>query len=256
MKRQKIKNKYKNIIDINTNITEIKKESKILINILKTIGLIFLLLIWNYIPMTIMYSIGINYEEFSQIQKIFYLLSCDISLILILIFIYRKSFIKDLKNFFNKNFLSNLETPLRYWGIGVLVMITSNIIINTLTPNAIAGNEESVRSLIDIAPLFMAFELAIYAPITEELIFRKSIKDITNNKYIYILLSGLIFGGMHVIGSITSTYDILYLIPYSALGIAFASLYHKTNNLFSTITVHSIHNTLTLVLYLIGSAAL
>ena len=135
-------------------------------------------------------------------------------------------------------------------------MITSNIIINTLTPNAIAGNEESVRSLIDIAPLFMAFELAIYAPITEELIFRKSIKDITNNKYIYILLSGLIFGGMHVIGSITSTYDILYLIPYGALGIAFASLYHKTNNLFSTITVHSIHNTLTLVLYLIGSAAL
>ena len=132
-------------------------------------------------------------------------------------------------------------------------MITTNILITTLSPNSIATNEEAVRKLIDTAPLFMLFQLAIYAPITEELIFRKSIKDITNNKYIYILLSGIIFGGMHVLSSLNNPLDLLYIIPYSALGITFASLYHKTDNIFSTITVHAIHNTLTLVLYLLST---
>ena len=51
------------------------------------------------------------------------------------------------------------------------------------------SNEEAVRELIDSYPLYMAFQLIIYAPLTEELIFRKSIKDIKNNKIIYIFLS-------------------------------------------------------------------
>ena len=98
----------------------------------------------------------------------------------------------------------------------------------------------------------MAFQLIIYAPLTEEIIFRKSIKDITNNKKIYILLSGFIFGSLHVITSLTSPIGLLYLIPYCSLGCIFAHLYHKTDNIFSTITAHSIHNTIALLVYLRG----
>jgi len=92
----------------------------------------------------------------------------------------------------------------------------------------------------------------IYAPLTEELIFRKSIRDVIKNKWLYIIISGLIFGGLHVVSSIDSLIDLIYLIPYCSLGFVFASLYIKTNNIYSTIVAHSFHNTLALLLYLMG----
>lgn len=253
MKRNKIKNKYLKIINIDNNIQEIKKDTKVILNILKSISLIFLLLLWNSIPIIVMYFFGINYKSFSQLEKIFYLLTCDVLFIIFLIVIYRKDIKKNFKNFFNKNIFSNLELSFRYWGIGLAVMIASNFIINIINPGSTSANEEAIRNLIDLAPWYMAFELAIYAPLTEELIFRKSFKDITKHKYRYILLSGIIFGGMHVISSISAPFDLLYLIPYSALGIAFAALYYKTDNIFSTITIHSFHNLLSFALYLIGN---
>ena len=104
----------------------------------------------------------------------------------------------------------------------------------------------------------MLFSVAIYAPFIEEIIFRRSIKDIIksfgNNKitkYTYIIISGLIFAAMHVIGTASSTTDYLYIIPYMSLGIVFAYIYDKTDNLFSTIVLHSFHNTMAVILYFI-----
>ena len=130
-------------------------------------------------------------------------------------------------------------------------MIVSNLILTVITNGGIAGNEESVRKLIDIAPLYMLFNVAIYAPITEELIFRKSIRDFISNKFIYCLVSGIIFGGLHVISTINTPIDALYIIPYSALGISFATLYTKSNNIFSSMSMHALHNTIAILIYLI-----
>ena len=59
-------------------------------------------------------------------------------------------------------------------------MIVSNCIISIILGNQLAANEKAVRELIDTYPIYMAFQLMIYAPITEELVFRKSIKNITS----------------------------------------------------------------------------
>ena len=259
MKRNKIKPKYLDLLqktNIDDNIKKInfidKLEQKI-IYFLKTLGLIFLLICGSSIPLIFLAILNINYNNLSTLSKTIYLFICDITILSTFIIIYKKDFFKDLKEYFTKNLTSNIETSFKYWSIGLLIMIISNFIITYLSRGGIAGNEESVRELINKVPLYMLFQLAIYAPITEELIFRKSIKDIINNKYIYILASGLIFGGMHIIGNINTPLDILYIIPYSSLGFAFAALYKKTNNIFSTITIHSFHNTLTLILYLILS---
>ena len=56
-------------------------------------------------------------------------------------------------------------------------MATSNIIITFVLKQTIAGNKELVRSYIDTSPLLMIFSTVIYAPICEELTFRKSIKE-------------------------------------------------------------------------------
>lgn len=255
MKRQKIKPKYlsNNLSTPNNaikdNINFIDKTEKIILKSLISLGLIFLLLFWSYIPITILAILGIDYTSFTEIGKIICMLINDILLLIILFQIYKKSIKQDFKNFFNHNLKENLKIAVKYWIIGMIVMIISNYIIAIVTNGKLATNEESVRELIKIAPWYMAFELTIYAPISEELIFRRSIRDIVKNPYIYSIISGLIFGGLHAITSLNSAIDLLYFIPYCSLGITFALLYSKTNNIFSTITIHAFHNGLALLLY-------
>lgn len=254
MKRNKIKKKYLTYIrkdkkNDNDNKKDILSQIKAA---LISFGLIILLSIYSYIPLIFLSMFGIDYNNFSYNGKILYIVICSVLFLLFMIFIYRKDLITNAKNFFNKNFISNLEVPVKYWLVGLLVMIGSNFFISIITNGSIANNEESVRELIDMMPLYMIFQIIIYAPITEELIFRKSIKNIFNNKYLYILTSGLVFGGLHVITSVITITDLLYIIPYSALGIAFAYTYTKTNNIFSTISMHALHNSLTLILFFLG----
>ena len=137
--------------------------------------------------------------------------------------------------------------------------IASYLSITLFFSGAQANNEDAVRNMIDLAPLYMLFSVSIYAPFVEELIFRKSIKDSVlgfgNNKilkYLYILISGLIFSSLHVIGMTNSYLDYLYIIPYFGLGAAFATLYYKTDNIFSSISMHSLHNTVAIILYLVA----
>jgi hypothetical protein len=224
---------------------------KIIKNSAISLGLILLYLLFSSIPIIFLYFIGIDYTTWSTTFKIIYMFICDIAVMTIILGIYHKTLIKDFKEFFNKDIFNNLENSFKYWLVGFIIMVVSNLILSSLT-GGIAGNEESVRSLIDIAPIYMAFEVSIYAPIIEELIFRKSIRNITNNKWVYVLLSGLIFGGLHVVSSISSPLDLLYIIPYGALGIAFAYSYYKNNNIFSTITMHMMHNTLSFVILIIA----
>jgi len=229
-----------------------KQNKKKIDYIFITIGLILLMLIWSAIPSIILLTLSINIEKIPTIIKVLYTFIFDIIFLIFLINIYKEEIKKEFFNFFNKkNLKNNLKTSLTYWLIGLILMITFNLIINTIT-NGIAANEEEVREMINKLPLYMAFQVMIYAPLSEEIIFRKSIDKIFKNKYFFFIASGLIFGGLHVISSITSIKDLLYILPYASLGTIFAILYKKTNNIFSTITIHSIHNTLALILYLIG----
>ena len=211
--------------------------------------------LFPYIPL---YIFDIDIDTFSEKMKVLYNLACDIGFMIIIFMVYKNNIVKDFKAYFKK-FGTNFETSFKYYFIGLIIMIVSNLIIAFFFRQASANNEEAVRELIDSYPLYMIFSVSIYAPFIEEIIFRKSIKDSVlafgNNKftkYIYIIISGLVFASLHVIGMATSIWDYLYIIPYLALGCSFAALYHKTDNIFSTITMHSMHNTFTILLYLLA----
>lgn len=232
-----------------------KKILPIITFVLLLVGMAF----FPYIPMELF---KIPYENFSITMKALYMFFCDIGYMLVLFLLYKDKIIKDFKNYFKK-FASNFEQSFKYYFIGVIVMMVSNLIITFFISDAIAGNEEAVRDMIDMVPLYMLFSVSLYAPFVEELIFRHSIKDLVmchgNNKItrgIYIFLSGFIFALMHILGQATSILDYIYLIPYMSLGVAFSSLYSKTDNIFSTIMMHCLHNTFTIVLYFMAGGAI
>lgn len=228
------------------------RKNTIINSFLKSLFLIFLFLFGQLFMVLIISLFGIRYGNLSYNNKITLLLIGDFFVILIFFIVYKKTIVRDFKNFFNKNFFSNISTSISYWMIGAVIMVISNIFISLITNGGMSANEESVRELIDKAPLYMFFNLFIYAPFIEELLFRKSFNDFIDDKKTYILVSGLVFGGIHIITSLTSLAGLLYIVPYGALGIIFAKLYRETDNIFSTISIHSLHNFISFVIFMIG----
>lgn len=205
-----------------------------------------------YIPMKLF---NIPYDSFNQTMKVLYMFFCDLGYMAILFLIYKDKIVKDFKDYFKK-FMINFEESFKYYFIGVLIMVVSNLIITFFIRGATANNEEAVRGMIDNMPLYMLFSVSINAPFVEEILFRHCIKDSVmcygDNKltrFIYIFISGFIFAGMHIIGQATSILDYAFIIPYMSLGVAFAALYSKTDNIFSSISMHCLHNTFTIILY-------
>lgn len=224
------------------------KIKKILVFFILFIGMV----LFPYIPIELFH---INLNNLSQNIKIIYSFVCDLGYLIIVFMVYSKRNINSLKDYY-KNFKKYFRISILYYVIGLIIMYISNNIISLYFTEAVANNDIAVKDLINKYPIYMLFSTLIYAPIVEETIFRRSIKDIIlsfeNNKitkYIYIVISGLLFALMHIIGMVNSNLDYLYIIPYLSIGIAFAAIYYKTDNLFTTITLHALHNLMAVIIY-------
>lgn len=168
-------------------------------------------------------------------------------LLIILFLIFRKDLIEEWKRF-RKNFLENIDIGIKYWLVGLGIMMISNIIITFVINLGQAANEQAVQSMISSLPWLMLINAGLIAPCTEEIIFRKGFKKAFPNKWLFIILSAIVFGALHVVTSMTSPIELLYIIPYGALGAAFAYMYQKTDTIFTSIAMHMFHNTALILL--------
>ena len=192
----------------------------------------------QYIPIKLF---KIDVTTMSTTMAIVLSMFSTVVMFMIFFFMYRKDLKKDFKDFW-KNKENYIEIGIRYWIIGLLIMFVSNIIINYILKAGGAKNEQTVQLMIKSLPILMLIDAGVLAPFNEEIVFRKTLKDIFTNKWFFIIASFLLFGGAHVIRSSNTLLDYLYIIPYGALGASFAYAYHKTNNLFTSISIHMIHN--------------
>lgn len=214
---------------------------------LKTFFVIMFYFTYNNITVYILKKFGIDIYNISQNMLIFINLIIDILFMIILFLVYYKDIINDIRDF-KENYKSYLRVAFKWWVFAFLFMYISNIIIFIIVKSN-ASNEEIIQSMVNKYPLYMLFQVSIMAPFVEEMLFRKSIRDIVTNKYLYIIISALIFGGLHVLTS-KSYLEMLYIIPYGVFGGIFAYIYCKTKNIFSTITVHHFHNTIIVLYYI------
>lgn len=215
--------------------------------ILLTICLFILEIIYSLCVTLGLKYIGIDINAMSLKTQTMYLIGIDISFMIIIFLLYRKDILNNLSNYF-KNFLKCFSTGFKCWMIGILIMIISNIVLSFYIPSG-ASNEQAVQTILKQMPQYMIFSAVIYAPFVEELIFRKSIRDIVKNDYLYILVSGFAFGLAHTLTS-SSSLEFLYIIPYGTLGCCFAYSYVKTKNIFVPITFHMIHNAIVVIISL------
>ena len=195
--------------------------------------------------------LGIDYNAMSLSSKIVYLLGYELVFILVLFIAHRKRFINDFKNYI-MNFKDYVKKYFEYWALAFGLMIVSNLVIVTLFPDSVANNQENVNNIFGIAPVYMIISAVIFAPIVEETIFRLSIRNFIKNDKLFIFISGIIFGGLHVLGS-ENLVNYIYIIPYSIPGFVFAYTLVKSKNIFVPMSLHFFHNGFTMLMQVILS---
>lgn len=227
-----------------------KNYRKRILEILKGIITIFIFLSSGYLQIIAILLFNIDVENYTTSDLALVNTATDIILLIILVALYFKDLKMELKKF-KKNYKNDLDTGLKYWVVGLIIMCASNIIIGLITPLNTSSNEEAVQGLISATPYLMLLTAGIIAPITEELTFRKGLSKIFKNKWLYISASGLIFGFLHVMGS-SNPLEYLYIIPYGSLGFFFALTYYETKSIYPSIIMHAIHNSALVILSILA----
>ena len=232
--------------EIESNIKKwFKKNYKFLVVIL-----LYILYQSNFIISFISYF-GINISKIPRIPRIGLFALTDLIYVLILLLMFKKEIVngfKDLKNNFNERAIISINC----WIVGCIIMTISSFLISLLLKQSVSTNEQLVRQSIKIAPLYMLFTCSIVAPILEEMVFRRALYGLIKFKWLFILVSGLGFGLLHVLGNFQSVLDFLYVIPYGAMGCSFAYLLTKTKNITLPIIIHMLHNTILVMVQIIG----
>lgn len=194
--------------------------------------------------------LNVKLANLSNVMVFIVLISLDLLPLLFLVIVYRKDFKKDYLNYKN-NFIKNIDKYIWLWIFALVIMSLSNVLISLLSGSDISNNEQAIRNITKIFPIYSVISTSIIAPIAEELAYRKTIRNVFINKKLSIIMSGIIFGLAHVIGTYTGLVDLLYIIPYGVFGSVFMYIYFDSDSIFSTITIHLLHNTLLVIMLFI-----
>lgn len=173
-------------------------------------------------------------------------ISIDIFILIMTVFLFYKDLKRDFK-YFKEYFREYNSLVWKMFGISLAIMFVLAISIKLYTRISSPTNQVKLLEAFNTKPLYIIALAMIYAPLTEELLFRGIIRKIFNKKYLFIIISGLLFGALHVVDDFQSIGELLYILLYSSLGMFMAATYYKTNNLFTDIYFHFLQNTLAII---------
>ncbi len=167
--------------------------------------------------------------------------SAIIAIIGLICLFFKDRLVKDWQDL-KQNHYRYFQTYLPYWLFALGLMMVSNFILFFLVGDQdIAENEQVIRETFQAAPIMVYISAVFLAPIIEELVFRGGFYYIFRNKWLFVILSGLAFGAVHVLGA-TEVDQLLFIIPYTIPGIAFALALYHSKNFYVPIALHFMHN--------------
>lgn len=187
-----------------------------------------------------------NYQNLNPVYYNIIIISHEIITVILLIIVFRKRLKKDFIDF-DKNYNNYLSLGVKVWILGLILMVVSNKIIYSFIIDNISYNQAVNVAIINRLPLYSVISMLLCGPFIEEIVFRLSFKNALTNKKLYYVLSILIFTSMHVLNGISSPIELLFFIPYGSMAFAFTYILDKTDNIFTSVVIHTIHNALTIV---------
>lgn len=194
--------------------------------------------------MVIMFVLPLFFKKMFGILYVRY--GSYLFILAMLIFLFRKDLVRDFK-YFKEYHREYIPIVFKYFAISFAFQMVISILVRSITGINQATNQESLNLMFTKVPLLVIVLACIYAPLSEELMFRGIFRKLINNKWVFILLCGFLFGLAHVIDDFKQPSELLFTLVYMNLGCFMAALYYKTNNIFTNIMFHFTQNTISII---------
>ena len=199
--------------------------------------------------------VGINYSDFNYIDYACLNTFIELIMFVVVILFYKKYLKKDLV-LFKLNKKDYIKKIISYFLIFLVVKygvaLFSSLLLVMLGSDLVTSeNQETVVTLAKTLPFMMMISTSLLAPFVEEGIFRLGIKKVINNKYLFILVSGLIFGFMHIFPTELPIYvALIESLNYVTMGLLLAYIYNETDNIYVVVIIHALNNLLSMLMIL------
>jgi len=234
---KKIINWLKN--DIKNDIKEIKKEYKrIKIKKLeknKNFSWLLIIIAFLFYEAQFYFWPDIINEFFLKTLNIniyIYLSILDIITLFTVVFVFKN----ELKESLN-NFKIHFKDYMKYLLFSLVIFAYLSAIVGIIC-NLIVGEIPENQSILESYNyLYLIFGSVIFAPIVEEIIYRGILRKFIKHDKLFIIVSAILFGVAHVIGS-SSLIQYIYILDYGLSGLYLAYLYTKYNNIYLNISAH------------------
>ena len=205
-----------------------KKEEKNKNN-LKSIMIIILYFIFPYL---MKFLSGIKW-----LTLLFYML-----FVLLIIYLYKDTFkndFKDLKENKKKYIKSILINVVLIFAV---MIITNALIVILLDIKETSENDYSLLTMFKKSPLALILLTSVYYPLVEGVIFRKSVRDIIDNKWTFIIFSSVFYFFFNIAYTSLSLNSIITSLCYLFSMMILSNYYYKSNNFTASVIVMMIYN--------------
>lgn len=161
---------------------------------------------------------------------------------LLILYLYRNTFKKDFKDIIEnkKKYLSSILINVAL--IFVIMLITNALIGMLFDIKQTSENDYSLLTMFKKSPIILMFLTSLYYPVIEGVIFRKSVRDIIDNKWIFIIFSSVFYFFFNVAYTSLSFTSIITSLCYLFSMMLLSSYYYKTNNFTASVIVMMIYN--------------
>ncbi len=220
-------------------------------NITKTLAVFLLYFTYTNITMYICNTFGIKYD-------LSIALYVDCVFMFILVYIYQNNIKADIKNL-KENY--SLKKILKTIIFTVLIIFFAyllfTLIVTVFFPNVQTSsddNTEKIRDLYNISVFYTIFKTLIFGVVAEELLFREAVRDIIKRKWLFIIISVLIYTTINFIYTDFTTKTLLFDIIFKLYwGFMFSITYIKNNsNIVILILIKFVYNLIPLTILLLG----
>lgn len=234
----------------------VKNIRKKIIDFIKLGIIIYLFFNLHWIFSEVLSIFNINIDNLNQNMINLVDFTMQIVLVLIIFLIYKDTFINDFKTF-KENFSKHLILCLKLVGIFFLIKIGSGLLSYLLgdllnIKVSVSENQNMIKEMTSTFPFLMLFSASLIAPFIEEATFRLGFRKIIDNKYLFILISGLAFGLIHIFPTdLSIKLALLQSISYVAMGFTLAYFYLKYKNIWYPIFVHLFNNLISVIVLIL-----
>lgn len=205
-----------------------KKEEKNK-NSLKSIMIIILYFIFPYL---MKFLSGIKW-----LTLLFYMLFA-----LLIIYLYKDTFKNDFKDL-KENRKKYIKSILINVVLIFTVMIITNALIGILLDiKETSENDYSLLAMFKKSPLALILLTSVYYPLVEGVIFRKSVRDIIDNKWTFIIFSSVFYFFFNIAYTSLSLNSIITSLCYLFSMMILSNYYYKSNNFTASVIVMMIYN--------------